>query len=115
MHQLFQNFIVLVDLPFYFQIQREAFYETLTIKITKHLCVKFHRRRTSMKRYEQGGGEQEQVICEVLEVVFMLLGTDNSKHWTSPRKIILKIIHFSLMGKVNLHKNNNFNFDFLYF
>lgn len=72
-----------MDLPLYFQIQREAFYKTFTIKITKHLCVEFHRRRASMKRYEQGGAEQDQVICEVLEVVFKLLGTENPKHWIS--------------------------------
>lgn len=37
-----------------------------------------------MRRYEQGGVEQDQVICEVLQVVFLLLGTENPKHWISP-------------------------------
>lgn len=81
----------------------------------KTFMCKISQKENIHERYEQGGGEQEQVICEDLEVVFMLLGTENSKHWTSPRKRIRKIIHFSLMGMVNLHKNNNFNFDFLNF
>lgn len=73
-----------MELPFYFQIEKEAFYEIFTIKIRKHICVEFHRRRTSMSRYEQGGAEQDPVICEVLQVVFMLLGTENPKHEILP-------------------------------
>lgn len=73
-----------MDLPFYFQIQKEAFYETSTKKITKHVCVEFHRRKTFMRTYEQGGAEQDQVICEVLQVVFILLGAENPEHWISP-------------------------------
>lgn len=65
--------IILMDLPFYFQIEKEAFYETFTIKIRKYVCVEFQSRRTSMRRYEQRGAEQDQV----------LLGTENPKHWIS--------------------------------
>lgn len=104
-----------MDLPFYFQFEKEVFYETFTIKTRKHVCVELHRRKTSMRRHEQEDAEQDQVICEVLQVVFMLLGTANHKHWISPWKRNLKIIHFLLMGMFNLHKKNNLNFDFFEF